>query len=101
MFKKKETPKGKVTFLKALSANAFDMFLILIMSIAILLLGDFIMMKTIGYFVADLIGMLLLLIMIVTVFYNAVLQSSGKCSTFGQRIAKIKIVNGEMKVEKR
>lgn len=101
MFKIKETSKGEVSFLRALAANALDMFLILILSIVILLLGDFIMMKTIGYFVTDLIGMLLLLIVIVAVIYNTVLQSSKKCSTFGQRIAKIKIVNGEMKIEKR
>ncbi|MHC1720874.1 MAG: RDD family protein [Clostridiaceae bacterium] len=99
MFNKKE--KGNVSFLRVLAANIIDVFLILLISIAVLLLGDFIMMKAIGYFVADLIGMLLLMIIIVAVIYNTVLQSSKKCSTFGQRIAKIKIVNGEMKIEKR
>lgn len=97
--------KKEVAFIKTLAANLIDMAIILAASTVILLLGDFLMIKTIGYFVADLISMLLLLIIINTVIYNSLFQSSKNCATIGQKIAKLRVTNktanGEMKVEKR
>jgi len=99
--KKKERIKREIPMHKALIANVIDMLIILVISVAILLIGDFLLTLTLGLFVSDLITMLLLLIMIVTVIYNTLLHSSRKKSTFGQRVSKLIIANGEKKSEKR
>ena len=99
--KSKEKIKREITRLKALKANSIDMLIIIVISIAVLFVGDFILRTFCGFFVADLIGMLLFLIIIVTVVYNTIMQSSRKKSTFGERASKILLANGENKSEKR
>lgn len=99
--KSKDKIKREITILKALKANSIDMLIIIVISIAILLIGDFVLRTFCGFFVADLIGMLLFLIIIVTVVYNTIMQSSIKKSTFGERASKILLANGENKSEKR
>lgn len=99
--KSKVKIKREITILKALKANLIDMLIIIVISIAVLFIGDLILRTLCGFFVADLIGMLLFLIIIVTVVYNTVMQSSRKKSTFGERASKILIANGESNSEKR
>jgi uncharacterized RDD family membrane protein YckC len=99
--KKKERIKREISVRKALLANVIDMLIIVVISVAVLLIGDLLLTLTLGLFVADLITMLLFMIMIVTVIYNTLLHSSRKKSTFGQRVSKLIIANGEMKSEKR
>ena len=99
--KKKERIKREIPVHKALIANVIDMLIIVVISVAVLLLGDLLLTLTLGLFVADLISMLLFLIIIVTVIYNTLLHSSRKKSTFGQRVSKLIIANGEKKSEKR
>ncbi|HEY5575525.1 MAG TPA: RDD family protein [Clostridiaceae bacterium] len=99
--KKKEHIKREIPVRKALIANVIDMLIIVLISVAVLLLGDLLLTLTLGLFVADLISMLLFLIIIVAVIYNTLLHSSRKKSTFGQRVSKLIIANGEMKSEKR
>jgi uncharacterized RDD family membrane protein YckC len=99
--KKKERIKREISVRKALIANVIDMLIIVVISVAVLLIGDLVMTLTLGLFVADLITMLLFLIMIVTIVYNTLLHSSRKKSTFGQRVSKLIIANGEVKSEKR
>jgi len=99
--KKKERIKREISVRRALIANFIDMLIIVVISVAVLLIGDIVMTVTLGMFVADLITMLLFLIIIVTIVYNTLLHSSRKKSTFGQRASKLIIANGEMKSEKR
>lgn len=99
--KKKERIKREIPLRKTLIANVIDMLIIVVISVAVLLIGDLLLTLTLGLFVTDLITMLLFLIMIVTVIYNTLLHSSRKKSTFGQRVSKLIIANGEMKSEKR
>lgn len=99
--KKKEKAKREISIGRALLANVIDMLIILVSSVIILLLGDVLMTVTLGLFVADLVGMLLLIIIIVTIAYNTLLHSSRKKSTFGQRVSKLIIENGDKKIEKR
>lgn len=99
--KKKERIKREISVRRALIANVIDMLIIVVISVAVLLIGDIVMTVTLGMFVADLITMLLFLIIIVTIVYNTLLHSSRKKSTFGQRASKLIIANGEVKSEKR
>ncbi|HSN58372.1 MAG TPA: RDD family protein [Clostridiaceae bacterium] len=99
--KKKERIKREISVRRALIANFIDMLIIVVISVAVLLIGDIVMTVTLGMFVADLITMLLFLIIIVTIVYNTLLHSSRKKSTFGQRASKLIIANGEVKSEKR
>lgn len=99
--KKNEKPKREISIGKALIANVIDMLIILVVSVVVLLAGDFLLTLTLGLFVSDLITMLLLLILIITVLYNTLLHSSRKKSTFGQRVSKLIIANGDKKIEKR
>lgn len=99
--KKKERVKREISIGRTLIANVIDMLIIVVISTVVLLLGDFLLTLTLGLFVSDLIGMLLLLIIIMTVVYNTLLQSSRKKSTFGQRVSKLIIANGDAKSEKR
>ena len=95
MSQKKTKIKGPVTFFTAFKANAIDMLIILAISVTILLVGDLLLRVLLGMFVADMISMLLILIIIVSVVYNTVMQSSRKTSTFGERISEIYIKNKE------
>jgi len=81
--------KREISILRALKANVIDMLIIIAISIAVLLIGDYILRTFCGLFVADLIGMLLVLIIIVSVVYNTIMQSSSKKSTFGERASKL------------
>ena len=99
--KKKERIKREISVRRALIANFIDMLIIVVISVAVLLIGDIVLTVTLGMFVADLITMLLFLIIIVTIVYNTLLHSSRKKSTFGQRASKLIIANGEVKSEKR
>jgi uncharacterized RDD family membrane protein YckC len=94
-------PKREISILKALKANVIDILIIVVISISVLLIGDFILRSFFGLFVSDLISMLLLLIIIVSVIYNTLMQSSRKRGTLGERASKIIIANGEGKSEKR
>ena len=99
--KKKERMKREISVRRALVANVIDMLIIVVISVAVLLIGDLLLTLTLGLFVSDLITMLLFLIIIVTIVYNTLLHSSRKKSTFGQRASKLIIANGEVKSEKR
>lgn len=97
MSEKKPKVKSPISFLTALKANVIDMLIIASISIAILLIGDFLLRILFGMFVADMISMLLILIIIVSIVYNTIMQSSKKNSTFGQRAAEIFIKKRQLK----
>lgn len=83
------TEKNKVSFLNSGKANLIDMFIVLILSTAVLFFGDILLRFTLGMYVSDLKGMLLILIIIVTIVYNTIMQGSKEGATLGQRLSGI------------
>lgn len=82
-------PKGPVSFWQAFIANGIDMIIIVLVSIALLLIMDVLLHVALGMFISDFTGMFLILIIITTVVYNTIMQSSRKSSTLGEKVSKI------------
>lgn len=84
-----ETPKNKVvgkkSFLKNLIAAIVDEAIIGIISVVLLYLGDFIL-RAAGYFISGKISMLLIIFVVVSILYPAIMESTKKGNTIGRSI---------------
>ncbi|MGE5627197.1 MAG: RDD family protein [Solirubrobacterales bacterium] len=89
-------PKGPVSFWKAFIANGIDMIIIVVLSVTLLLIMG-VILSALGRFISDITGMFLILIIITTVVYNTIMQSSRNSSTLGEKAAKIYLNTREEK----
>lgn len=84
-----ETPKdkvvGKKSFFKSLIGAFVDEAIIGVISVALLYLTDFIL-RAIGYFISGKIGMLLIIFVVVSILYPAIMESTKKGSTIGRSL---------------
>lgn len=84
-----ETPKdkvvGKKSFFRNLIAAIVDEAIIGIISVVLLYLGDFIL-RVAGYFISGKISMLLIIFVVVSILYPAIMESTKKGNTIGRSI---------------
>lgn len=76
---------GKKSFLKSLIAAIVDEAIIGVISVALLYVGDFIL-RAIGYFISGKISMLLIIFVVVSILYPAIMESTKKGNTIGRSL---------------
>lgn len=84
---KSETKKSRVSFLKSFSAVIVDEVIIGIISVIVLYIFDA-LLKLGGYFVAQRVGMLLLIFVVVSVLYTSIMEAGKQGKTVGKRLLK-------------
>ncbi|GLC32271.1 RDD family protein [Clostridium omnivorum] len=81
----KDKVVGKKSFFRNLIAAIVDEAVIGIISVVLLYLGDFIL-RAAGYFISGKISMLLIIFVVVSILYPAIMESTKKGNTIGRSI---------------
>lgn len=81
----KDKVVGKKSFFRNLIAAIVDEAIIGIISVVLLYLGDFIL-RAAGYFISGKISMLLIIFVVVSILYPAIMESTKKGNTIGRSI---------------
>ena len=74
-------------FTKVFFRTIIDEAIVLVTSVIVMFLANFIM-QFLGYYIKDIVQMLLILFLILNVLYNSYMQTSKNPGTFGEKIVK-------------